>query len=156
VRHAVLIVEHVTLLVAGHQFHEPANLLVKTVTCGGPSKADGKHRLNNGSLYRISRFDKQGNVVLENGWTIARDFGHLAYGYDVTSDASQGKSVQDVFLGQSSLSFPATSREQWYVSVSRGKERLVVYSDDKQALKEAVTQSDERLSATEFINGKAG
>jgi conjugative relaxase-like TrwC/TraI family protein len=118
--------------------------------------ADGKHRLNNGSLYRVTRFDNRGNIVLDNGWTVSKDFGHLAYGYVVTSHASQGKSVQDVFLGQSSLSFPASSREQWYVSVSRGKERLVVYTDDKKALQEAVAESDERLSATEFINGKAG
>jgi ATP-dependent exoDNAse (exonuclease V) alpha subunit len=117
--------------------------------------ADGKHKLNNGSLYRISRFDNRGNIVLDNGWKVSKDFGHLAYGYVVTSHASQGKSVQDVFLGQSSLSFPASSREQWYVSVSRGKERLVVYTDDKKALREAVAQSDERLSATEFVNGKA-
>jgi conjugative relaxase-like TrwC/TraI family protein len=117
--------------------------------------ADGKHRLNNGSLYRIRRFDDRGNIVLDNGWTVARDFGHLAYGYVVTSHASQGKSVQDVFVGQSSLSLPASSLEQWYVSVSRGKERLVVYTDDKKSLREAVAQSDERLSATEFINGKA-
>lgn len=117
--------------------------------------ADGKRRLNNGSVYRIRRFDDHGNIVLDNGWTVARDFGHLAYGYVVTSHTSQGKSVQDVFLGQSSWSFPASSREQWYVSVSRGKERLVVYTDDKKALREAVGQSDERLSATEFINGKS-
>jgi conjugative relaxase-like TrwC/TraI family protein len=117
--------------------------------------ADGKHRLNNGSLYRIRRFDDRGNIVLENGWTVSREFGHLAYGYVVTSHASQGKSVQDVFIGQSSQSFPASSREQWYVSVSRAKQRVTIYTDDKQALREAVMQSDDRPSATEFINGKA-
>jgi ATP-dependent exoDNAse (exonuclease V) alpha subunit len=117
--------------------------------------ADGKHRLNNGSLYRIRRFDDRGNMVLENGWTVSREFGHLAYGYVVTSHASQGKSVQDVFVGQSSQSFPASSREQWYVSVSRAKKRVTIYTDDKQALREAVMQSNDRPSATEFINGNA-
>jgi conjugative relaxase-like TrwC/TraI family protein len=116
---------------------------------------DRKHALNNGSVYRVSRFDKRGDIVLENGWTVAKDFGHLAYGYVATSHASQGKSVDEVFVGQSSLSFPASSREQWYVSVSRAKKRVTVYTDDKEALREAVAHSDERLSATEFINGKA-
>ena len=69
--------------------------------------------------------------------------------------AGDNMARQDVFLGQSSMSFRASSREQWYVSVSRGKERLVVYTDDKKALQEAVAQSDERLSATELINGKS-
>src|ERR1700685_1120550 len=47
------------------------------------------------------------------------------------------------------------SREQWYVSVSRAKQRVTIYTDDKQALRKAVMQSDDRPSATEFINGKA-
>jgi hypothetical protein len=41
---------------------------------------DRQHRLNNGALYRLSTFDDLGNIKLENGWTVARDFGHLAYG----------------------------------------------------------------------------
>ena len=32
---------------------------------------------------------------------------------------------------------------------------MTIYTDDKEALREAITQSDERLSATEFVNGKA-
>jgi hypothetical protein len=91
--------------------------------------------------------------VLANGWTIDKDFGHLAHGYVVTSHAAQGKNVQRVFVGQSSQSFPASSREQFYVSASRGEEQVIVYTDDKQALLEAVSQSDERLSATDLVNG---
>jgi 6-phosphogluconolactonase (cycloisomerase 2 family) len=41
---------------------------------------------------------------------IARDFGHLAHGYVVTSHASQGKTVDKVFIGQSQQSLPASSR----------------------------------------------
>jgi conjugative relaxase-like TrwC/TraI family protein len=114
--------------------------------------ADGKHRLNNGSLYRVERFDKGGNIVLENGWTVAKDFGHLDYGYCVTSFASQGKSVHRVFVGQSTLSFPASSAEQFYVSASRAKEQVFLYTDNKAALFDAVQRSDDRLSATELVN----
>jgi hypothetical protein len=73
----------------------------------------------------------------------------------VTSHASQGNTVDDVFVGQSSLSFPASSREQWLVSVSRSRKRVTIYTDDKEALREAVTHSHDRLSPTEFVNGKA-
>jgi conjugative relaxase-like TrwC/TraI family protein len=71
--------------------------------------ADRKHRLNNGSLYRVSRFDDRGNIVLDNGWTVAKDFGHLAYGYVVTSHASQGKDVDEVFVARAMvrLGFPS-------------------------------------------------
>ncbi len=117
------------------------------------STADGSHRLNNGSIYTIKQFTPQGDIILaENGWTIAHDFGHLTHGYVVTSHASQGKSVDRVFIGQSSESFRASSREQFYVSVSRGAKQATIYTDDKHALRQHITESDERLSATEFVN----
>src|SRR5262249_50964802 len=114
--------------------------------------ADGKHRLNNGSLYKIKEFDEAGNIVLDNGWTVGKDWGFIAHGYVVTSHASQGKTVDRVFVGQGSESFAASSREQFYVSASRAREQVTVYTDDKEALLEAVSRSDDRLSATEFIN----
>lgn len=115
--------------------------------------ADGKHRLNNGSIFRIHSFDAAGNIVLDNGWTVSKDFGHLAYGYVVTSHSSQGKTVDRVFVGQGSESFPASSREQFYVSASRAREQVTVYTDRKQDLLDAVSHSDERITATDLING---
>jgi ATP-dependent exoDNAse (exonuclease V) alpha subunit len=112
---------------------------------------DGRHRLNNGAMYRVHRFDDKGNIVLGNGWTVAKDYGHLAHGYVVTSHASQGKTVDRVFIGQSSQSGPASSREQFYVSCSRGREAVTVYCDDKEALREAVGYTDERVTATELL-----
>lgn len=116
--------------------------------------ADGRHRLNNGAIFTVKDFDAAGNIRLTNGWTIARDYGHLSHGYVVTSHASQGKTVDHVLIGNSSQSFPASSREQFYVSASRGREGVTVYTDDKEALFDAVSRSDERLSATELISGR--
>ena len=113
--------------------------------------ADRKHALNNGSVYKVKGFNEKGDLVLDNGWTVAKDSGHLTHGYVVTSHASQGRDVQRVFVGQSAQSFPASSREQFYVSVSRGTEKVTVYTDDKRDLLEAVKRSDERLSATELV-----
>ncbi|MEZ6064127.1 MAG: AAA family ATPase [Planctomycetaceae bacterium] len=115
--------------------------------------ADGKHRLNNGDLHRIEGFDTSGNLLLENGWKVAKDYGHLAYGYCVTSHSSQGKSVDRVLIGQSADSFPASSREQFYVSVSRGKKQATIYTDSKDDLLAAVSKGDDRLTATELLTG---
>lgn len=115
--------------------------------------ADGQHRLNNGELYAVKRFDDSGNIVLNNGWTVSKDFGHLAYGYVVTSHSSQGKSVDRVFIGQGFESLPASSREQFYVSVSRGKKQATIYTGNKQELFDAARRSDERLTAIEFVQG---
>jgi ATP-dependent exoDNAse (exonuclease V) alpha subunit len=124
------------------------------ITRNGKSK-DGKHALNNGATFTVKGFTRSGDIVLANGWTVAKHFGHLTHGYVVTSYASQGKSVDRVFIGQSSQSFPASSREQFYVSASRGELQATIFTDDKEALLEAVDNSDERLSATELVNGRA-
>ncbi len=114
--------------------------------------ADGKHRLNNGTRYTVKRFTKSGDLVLGNGWVVAKEFGHLDYGYVATSHASQGKTVDHVLIGQSAASFGASSREQFYVSASRGREKATIYTDNKHALLEAISRSDDRLTATEFVN----
>jgi ATP-dependent exoDNAse (exonuclease V) alpha subunit len=72
----------------------------------------------------------------------------------VTSHASQGKTVDRVIIGQSADSMRAASHEQFYVSVSRGRERATIYTDDKKALLEAVSRSDDRVAATELARSR--
>lgn len=103
-----------------------------------PSKDSNEKRLNNGSLLELTGFTKSGDLKLSNGQTIPASWGHIEHGVTVTSYASQGKTVDQVFLSQSSLSLPASSAEQAYVSASRGREQLTVYTDDKQALRSAI------------------
>jgi ATP-dependent exoDNAse (exonuclease V) alpha subunit len=115
-------------------------------------KAENHKRLDNGTLSRVMAFTAEGGMKLENGSILTPVFSHLAHGYVVTSHASQGKTVDRVFIAQSSESFPAASREQFYVSASRGRESLTVYTDDKDALRLAIQRSDPNLSATELMN----
>jgi hypothetical protein len=116
--------------------------------------ADG-HRIDNGKLVRVKGFTAKGDIRLTNGWMLGKDFGHFSQGYAVTGQASEGKTVDRIFIGISSASFPAASREGFYVACSRGREFLRIYSDDKEALLAAVSQpGDDRLSATEFVSGR--
>lgn len=120
------------------------------VTAGGKTK-DGHHRLDNGSLFTVAGFTPHGDIIIDHGWVIDREFGHIAPGYAVTSHASQGKTVDKVLIGQSSQSFAASNRRQFYVSVSRGREKALVFTDDKRALLKAVERADDPLSATKFV-----
>jgi ATP-dependent exoDNAse (exonuclease V) alpha subunit len=119
------------------------------VTAGGTTK-DGKHRLSNGSLVTIEGFTKRGDIIVDHGWVIDRDFGHLAHGYVVTSHASQGVTVDKVFVGVSSESFPATYQRTAYVALTRGREQAQIYTDDRNELLSAISRSDEPLSATDL------
>jgi conjugative relaxase-like TrwC/TraI family protein len=119
------------------------------VTAGGKTK-DGKHRLSNGSLLTVQGFTKRGDVVVNHGWIVDRDFGHLAHGYAVTSHASQGVTVDKVFIGMSSESFPATNQRAGYVAVTRGREQAQLFTDDREELLKALTRPDEPISATDL------
>jgi conjugative relaxase-like TrwC/TraI family protein len=130
----------------------PGDRIRMTKNWTSPTKAT---RVNNGDLDSVRCFDASGNIVLESGCILPADFGHLDYGYVVTSHASQGKSVDRVIIGQSAESLPASSREQFYVSVSRGKKQATIFTDDKIALLEAVSHGDDRLTATDLLNERA-
>ena len=120
------------------------------ITSNGKSN-DGKH-LFNGTTYNIHGFDKEGNIKLSNGSTISKDYGHFNLGYVSTSHSSQGKTADKVIISQSSATFRASSMEQFYVSVSRGKQSVSIYTDDKENLKQAVSHSVQRTSATELVS----
>lgn len=111
-----------------------------------------KRWINNGAMYRVKGFTEEGNIILNNDWVLPKDYGNLDHGYCTTSHASQGKTVDRVLIAQSAESFPAASREQFYVSVSRGREKVTIYTDDKAMLKETIRGSGARLSATELVS----
>jgi conjugative relaxase-like TrwC/TraI family protein len=111
-----------------------------------------KRRLNNGDLKQVKGFTKDGNIKLANGWVLPKDYGNLTHGYCLTSYSSQSKGVDCVFVAESSESFRAADREQFYVSASRFKEALTIYTDDKYELLNAVCKSSQRPSATDLVS----
>lgn len=121
---------------------------------GNGKTNEGVH-LFNGTVYSVEGFERSGDIKLSNGSSISKDFGHFGLGYVMTSHSSQGKTVDKVIISQSSASFRASSQEQFYVSVSRGREAVSIYTDDKKELQRAVSQSNERQSANELVS-KAG
>lgn len=124
------------------------------VTSGGKSK-DG-HRLNNGALFTVQGFTKRGDIVVDHGWVIAKEFGHVTPGYVVTSHASQGLTVDRVILGISSESFPATYQRTAYVSATRGREQVQIFTDDRKELLKAIRRPDDPVSATELSQASSG
>src|SRR5579884_577060 len=143
-----------TQLAQRFEVYRPAQLALGIgdrvrITAGGKTK-DGWHRLSNGSLFTVQGFTRRGDIIVDRGWVIDRDFGHLTHGYVVTSHASQGVTVDKVFVGVSSDSFPATYQRTAYVALTRGKEQAQIFTDDRKELLRAVSRLDEPLSATEL------
>ncbi len=143
-----------TELASRFEAYRPAQLALAVgdrirVTAGGTTK-DGKHRLSNGSLLNVQGFTKRGDIIVDRGWVIDRDFGHITHGYVVTSHASQGVTVDKVFIGVSSQSFPATYQRTAYVAVTRGREQAQIFTDDRKELLRVISRPDDPVSATEL------
>jgi conjugative relaxase-like TrwC/TraI family protein len=123
------------------------------VTRNGEAKLEGQAkgtRLNNGDIVTVEGFDKEGNIRIGNGKVLPKGFGHFSFGYVDTSYASQGKTVDRVFIATGDESLRAANQQQWYVSASRGREVAKIYVDDKQAVRDAIARTGQRLSAVEF------
>jgi hypothetical protein len=121
---------------------------------GNGRTADG-HRLSNRTVHTVDYIDRDGKIVLENGWRLDRNFKHLDHGYASTSHAAQGKTVDWVFVAESAqLSAGASDAQQFYVSTTRGRKGMKLYTEDLELLIENVSRVRERPMATEIVQGE--
>lgn len=111
-------------------------------------------KVNNGDIYTVEGFTKDGDIRLEKGKLLPKDWGHMSLGYVDTSYASQGKTTDRVFISVGDESLPAADRQQWYVDVSRGREQAKIYVDSKEDVRNAIARTGERLSAVELTGTK--
>lgn len=113
-------------------------------------------RLNNGQLLQVTGTDKKGRLLARHPdgtttYTLDKEFGHLAYAHCLTSYASQGRTVDEVFIAQPAASFPACDLKQFYVSVSRGREKAHIFTDDKENLLAHASDMRNREAALELM-----
>ena len=59
--------------------------------------------------------------------------------------------MDEVLVVASSRSLPAVHQQQFYVSISRGRERCQIFTDDTELLRSHVTRSRARLAAVEVL-----
>jgi conjugative relaxase-like TrwC/TraI family protein len=119
--------------------------------------ADGK-RLNNGTQLRITKMSRKGGIeaIKESKskittYKLDANHGNFDYAYATTSHSAQGKTVDRVLITQPAVTFPASNQKQFYVSVSRARESVTIYTDDKEDLLEQIQKSGDRQGATELI-----
>jgi len=127
------------------------------ITKNGEAKLEGEakgSRVNNGEIFTVEGFDKEGNIRVDKGKYLPKGWGHFSLGYVDTSYASQGKTVDRVFIATGKESLPAANQQQWYVSASRGREMAKVYVDSKEDVRDAISRTGQRLSAVELTHTK--
>ncbi|HEY3754747.1 MAG TPA: MobF family relaxase [Opitutaceae bacterium] len=114
-------------------------------------KANGRsaegERVRNGELVTVARVDETGALVVTDERGMMKTLNHsqrlLVRGYAVTSYSSQGKTADTVIVSESGVR-AATSAQQWYVGISRGRKRVVVLTPDKDRLRQNIQRTGER------------
>lgn len=109
-------------------------------------------RVTNGELVTVKSVHGDGGVELTDGRVLDKSFREFLPGYAVTSYGSQGKTVDYVLFSDSAV-IPATNAQQWYVTISRGRRGIRIFTPDKQQLRENVTRSGQRPLAMELAAG---
>lgn len=88
----------------------------------------------NGELVEVKAV-QGGAILLTDGRVVPEDYRAFTHGYAVTSHAAQGKTADEVLVVASSRSLPAVYQQQFYVSISRGREHCRIFTDDKELLR---------------------
>src|SRR5690606_31672032 len=92
----------------------------------------------------VQSVNPSGYLVLWDGSTLRSR--QVAYSYALTSHASQGLTVDKVFLAG------AASREGLYVAATRGREAVRIFVPDRDAFLDAAgLRCESRTSAMEFM-----
>jgi conjugative relaxase-like TrwC/TraI family protein len=120
-------------------------------------KFNGKSKeglpIANGELVTVRRVAADGSLTIEDDRltikTLSPQQRLFNRGYAVTSYASQGKTVDTVLVADAGCR-AATNRNQWYVSISRGRKRVIVFTDNKAELRASIEQSGDRGLALEM------
>ena len=110
----------------------------------------------NGEFARIGRLDGEGGeLVLERGPVVGVTralLRHLDYGYASTSHSSVGATVDRVIVSVDTTSWPVlVNRKQFYVSISRGRDQLTLYTDDRAHLSGALRRTQEKSIALDRL-----
>ena len=116
-------------------------------------KANGRseddRKLANGELVTIKEIHEDGRIALADGRVLSSHFRQFVRGYAVTSYASQGKSVDHVLFSDSAVK-AATNQQQWYVTISRGRKGVQIFTADKIQLRQNVLRSGGRELALDI------
>ena len=109
-------------------------------------------RVTNGELVTVKSVRADGGIELSDGRVLDASFREFLPGYAVTSYGSQGRIVDYVPFFDSTIK-AATNAQQWYVTISRGRRGIRIFTPDKEQLRENVARSGHRPLAMEFATG---
>lgn len=113
------------------------------------STADDGRKLANGEIVTVADVKANGAIRLQDGRVVPADYRQFVRGYAVTSYGSQGKTVDHVLFADSAVR-AASNVQQWYVTISRGRKSVRIFTPDREELEDAITRSGDRELALDL------
>ncbi len=113
------------------------------------AKTRAGQRLANGELVTVKKVGADGRIRLTDGRVLQKDYRQFVRGFAITSYASQGKTVDHVLFSDSAIK-AATNQQQWYVTISRGRKGIQIFTGDKVQLRENILRSGNRELAIDL------
>jgi ATP-dependent exoDNAse (exonuclease V) alpha subunit len=129
-----------------------------SVACGdrlhlkASRKLPSGDRTANGELVTVKSVRSDGGIELTDSRVLDKEFREFRPGYAVTSYGSQGRTVDYVLFSDSTVK-AATNAQQWYVTISRGRKGISIFTSDPEQLRANITRSGERPLAMELRPG---
>ena len=106
---------------------------------------EGKNVFKNNDIAEVREVTDT-ELVLHDGRRMRRDGARIDQGVCITSHASQCRTVDQVVVLPD-----GADAKGWYVSLSRARDAMHVYTRNKAALRQSVMQPGERKSVWELI-----
>ena len=103
----------------------------------------------NGERYQVERLTRDA-VHLSNGVALPRDDRlHMQYGYAMTVHSAQGMTKDRVIIDVDTHSL-TSNRAVFYVAISRPRNELSIYTNDRNQLPETVAREPKKFAALEL------
>ena len=120
-------------------------------------KQNAKRLLDNGALLRVKGFTRNGDIKVEGSRVIPRDYAHIEHGYCLSPHAARTRTVREVFVSMPAYSTGPGSVEQLRTAMNCGRDRVTVFTDDKDDFVKRAAERPDRPSATRVAeHGRSG
>lgn len=117
-----------------------------------------EQQIANGAFGRIAHLDREsGNVTiqLDSGASFSarlQSLRHIEYGYATTSHSSQGATVDRVLVNvDTERSAELVNQQQFYVSISRARYDVQVFTNDGEKLSQVVSRIQQKATAVDAV-----
>ncbi|MFN8912456.1 MAG: ATP-dependent RecD-like DNA helicase, partial [Alphaproteobacteria bacterium] len=110
--------------------------------------------ISNGQTATIQEIDCNGKakLTLDNGKTqtinLSKQYKYVAHGYALTDYKAQGQTAKVVIYHADT--YNVVNFNQAYVGITRGKEDIAIFTDDKVMFKEMIEKEQEKTTIHEF------